>query len=423
MTLLDTFSLALRNLRQSKLRTFLTTLGVAIGIAFLSGMVSFGVGLQDQLVGRFTQSGLFDSITVTTDQAGQAIVRLRADVNAPTQVALIRATDLTSGNVLNGSFIIAQFTDGSGTLTAIPTTWTVTGPDAANCAANVPVTYYIFGGTPPYRIQSTLPGFANIVPSVVQTNGGSFTAILTGQVCAPAPGAQITITDATGRTIAVSLISTPGTGNPATNFRAIEFSPGDVTTPLGCGQSLIEQVFGGETVLADGTIQSPTFVVSTLGPNVTATISGRLLTVTRVNSGTAISPAIIYVSNGVTQVQLSVAVAQNCGGDQVPEVLQFNPSSPLVIGCNVGNSAMTTITPISIPVGTPTPVDTLVAYSATPVFGGLTASIVGNILTLTRTSAVLAGSSSLPVVVTGTAGTTSVGPATLYVAPPVTCSP
>ena len=66
MTLLDTFLLALRNLRQSKLRTVLTTLGVAIGIAFLSGMVSFGVGLQDQLVGRFTQSGLFDSITVTT---------------------------------------------------------------------------------------------------------------------------------------------------------------------------------------------------------------------------------------------------------------------------------------------------------------------------------------------------------------------
>jgi ABC-type antimicrobial peptide transport system permease subunit len=66
MTLLDTFSLALRNLRQSKLRTVLTTLGVSIGIAFLSGMVSFGVGLQDQLVGRFTQSGLFDSITVTS---------------------------------------------------------------------------------------------------------------------------------------------------------------------------------------------------------------------------------------------------------------------------------------------------------------------------------------------------------------------
>ena len=64
MTLRDAISLAFRNLRQSKLRTFLTVLGVAIGIASLAGMVSLGVGLQDQFVGQFTRSGMFDSITV-----------------------------------------------------------------------------------------------------------------------------------------------------------------------------------------------------------------------------------------------------------------------------------------------------------------------------------------------------------------------
>ncbi|MCC7185208.1 MAG: ABC transporter permease [Acidobacteria bacterium] len=66
MTFQDTLSLALRNLRQSRLRTSLTTLGVAIGIASLSGMVSLGVGLQEQVVGRLTQSGVFDSITVSS---------------------------------------------------------------------------------------------------------------------------------------------------------------------------------------------------------------------------------------------------------------------------------------------------------------------------------------------------------------------
>jgi putative ABC transport system permease protein len=66
MTLSDTFSLAFRNLRQAKLRTALTTLGVSIGIASLAGMVSLGIGLQDQVVGRFTQSGVFGTITVTT---------------------------------------------------------------------------------------------------------------------------------------------------------------------------------------------------------------------------------------------------------------------------------------------------------------------------------------------------------------------
>jgi putative ABC transport system permease protein len=64
MTFPDTLDLALRNLAQAKLRTSLTTLGVSIGIASLAGMVSLGVGLQDQFVGRLTRSGVFNSITV-----------------------------------------------------------------------------------------------------------------------------------------------------------------------------------------------------------------------------------------------------------------------------------------------------------------------------------------------------------------------
>ena len=64
MTFRDTLDLALRNLGQAKLRTALTTLGVSIGIASLAGMVSLGVGLQDQFVGRFQKSGMFDAITV-----------------------------------------------------------------------------------------------------------------------------------------------------------------------------------------------------------------------------------------------------------------------------------------------------------------------------------------------------------------------
>jgi putative ABC transport system permease protein len=70
----DTIHLAIRNLRQAKLRTALTMMGVAIGIASLAGMVSLGVGLQEQLVGRFLDSGLFDVITVMpqTSSIGRA---------------------------------------------------------------------------------------------------------------------------------------------------------------------------------------------------------------------------------------------------------------------------------------------------------------------------------------------------------------
>ena len=69
MTAGDTFSLALRNLRQAKLRTGLTVLGVSIGVASLTGMVSLGVGLQEQFVSRLTGSGLFDTINVLPGQA------------------------------------------------------------------------------------------------------------------------------------------------------------------------------------------------------------------------------------------------------------------------------------------------------------------------------------------------------------------
>ncbi|MFS8086434.1 MAG: hypothetical protein ACMG6H_12450, partial [Acidobacteriota bacterium] len=303
-----------------------------------------------------------NSITVTTGQDGLAVVRLKADVNAPTQVALIRATELTSGNVLNSSFVIAQFTDGAGTLTAVPTTWTVSGPNSSTCAANTPVTYYIFGGTPPYRIQSTLPNFVNIIPTLVQTNGGGFTAIVTGTICSPAPGTSITITDATGRTITVQLINSFGAGNPITNFNTIELVPGDITTPLACGQAVTEQIVGGELRAADGTITQPTFVVSTLGPNVTATLSGRLITITRAGTGSAISPAIVYVSNGVSFVSFQVAVAVSCSVDAPPvPVIQFTPSSPLVVPCAAGSTGTTTVS------GAPGP------FTAAP-FTGLTAT-------------------------------------------------
>ena len=68
MRFADTLRLALRNLRESVLRTVLTSLGVAIGVASLVGMVSFGVALQDQITGSFLRSGVFDAITVTSAQ-------------------------------------------------------------------------------------------------------------------------------------------------------------------------------------------------------------------------------------------------------------------------------------------------------------------------------------------------------------------
>lgn len=62
----DLGELAFRNLREAALRNSLTTLGVAVGIASLVAMLSLGVGLQELATKRLSNSGLFDSVLVTS---------------------------------------------------------------------------------------------------------------------------------------------------------------------------------------------------------------------------------------------------------------------------------------------------------------------------------------------------------------------
>ncbi len=68
MNLSDMIFLALSNLRRTKLRTFLTTLGVIIGIGALTSMVSFGTGMQKNITDAFEANDLFTSITVSPKQ-------------------------------------------------------------------------------------------------------------------------------------------------------------------------------------------------------------------------------------------------------------------------------------------------------------------------------------------------------------------
>ncbi|MEO7970813.1 MAG: FtsX-like permease family protein [bacterium] len=64
MNFLDILQLAFRNLRQAKLRALLTTMGVIVGVAVIVTMVSFGLGLQQNMLARFGALDLFNEITV-----------------------------------------------------------------------------------------------------------------------------------------------------------------------------------------------------------------------------------------------------------------------------------------------------------------------------------------------------------------------
>ncbi|HJR09649.1 MAG TPA: ABC transporter permease [Pyrinomonadaceae bacterium] len=65
MKFFDILSLALRNLREARLRAGLTTLGVIVGVSMIVTMMSFGLGLQRNAVQRFRDLDLFNEVTVS----------------------------------------------------------------------------------------------------------------------------------------------------------------------------------------------------------------------------------------------------------------------------------------------------------------------------------------------------------------------
>lgn len=60
----DIFLLAVRNLREARLRSALTATGVAVGVAVVVTMVSFGLGLQRNTISRFRDIDLFNEVNV-----------------------------------------------------------------------------------------------------------------------------------------------------------------------------------------------------------------------------------------------------------------------------------------------------------------------------------------------------------------------
>ena len=75
----DLGELAVRNLREAVLRSSLTTLGVAVGVASLVAWLSLGIGLQALATKRLSNSGLFDTVIVTQRRSLQSMRRPPAE--------------------------------------------------------------------------------------------------------------------------------------------------------------------------------------------------------------------------------------------------------------------------------------------------------------------------------------------------------
>ena len=174
---------------------------------------------------------LVPSLTVTTDVNGLAAVRLVVATTAATQFATIRATDVTSGSSVVGQFTIAQFVDGSSVLTVIPTgKTTFHGPDNTLCATNAAATFYIFGGTPPYTVQTNFPTAITILNQPVQHSGDGFTIVANGQCF---ENLTFVITDATGRVVTSPPTVDNVLGTAAPPPQPLAVTPGSLT-PAAC---------------------------------------------------------------------------------------------------------------------------------------------------------------------------------------------
>jgi len=235
------------------------------------------------------------TLNVITDANGQAAAGIAVNVNAPTQIAQIRATDVTSGNQITGQFLIQQVTNGGEVLSVIPSDeTTITGPDANSCSTGVAVVYHIYGGSPPYQVSAPFAGAVSLSGAPVVTNGGSFTATTTGACFDKMPFA---ITDATGRTIPSSssptLTNAKGTGAGGGSASPITVSPPSYTvkSPATCASSYDFLIAGGTAPFSVATL--PALVVN---PSVVVASPGNLKVlnppsgVTKISIGDASTP-------------------------------------------------------------------------------------------------------------------------------------
>jgi len=156
---------------------------------------------------------LVQTLTVVTDSTGRAQVGIQTTVDVPTQPAQIRAIDLITGQQQTANFTIIRDQNAGSTIVVVPDKATITGPDTNTCSAGFRVDYFIYGGTPPYRITTTFPDGATLVNSTVQNSGGFFEAITNGTCVNPL---VFSILDTAGKQTTATLENLPGTAAPPT---------------------------------------------------------------------------------------------------------------------------------------------------------------------------------------------------------------
>jgi hypothetical protein len=229
-----------------------------------------GVGLPNHQVRFDVVTGAFgikssdpanpfvSTLTVVSDQFGVAQVILQAAAGVATQPALLRATELSSGNQQTAQFTIVQTINGNAVLSIIPSDITFFGADTTQCSNNFRGDYYIFGGSPPYQVFATPPAGVILANVPVNVAGGFFSVISISSQCVNPE--TLLIVDASGLTTTATFHNLPGTTppTPPTPPPALVLSPTSYAQP-GCVSGTTQFIF----LVTGGT---PPYNASSSGP-------------------------------------------------------------------------------------------------------------------------------------------------------------
>jgi hypothetical protein len=248
-----------------------------------------------QFVDPINSNNQSDVITVTSDSAGRFTAVIRVAAGAPTQIAIIRVTEVSSGSTTQFAFPInAAASTG---LTIIPETVTLTGADDKTCGSGT-FDVLVFDGAPPYTALCSNP---QILPVNSPSNSqpGRLTFIV-GQSSICLTDEKCVIQDSSGLRKILSVNTVKGTA--ATPPPAMSASPTSIT--LACGQSGTITVVGGN---------GPPYQANSSHSRVTATTSGNTVTITRLTAdgapaGTFSSTATISITDGATIVPVTATV-------------------------------------------------------------------------------------------------------------------
>ncbi|HUL95517.1 MAG TPA: hypothetical protein VLT89_05870 [Usitatibacter sp.] len=272
------------------------------------------------------------SVTVTTDETGKAQARLRVNAAAPSQTALLQATDVGTGTFQRTSFIISQSTGAEPGFLTVPNAVSFQGALKDQCADRngVSARILVFGGVPPYTVASSTSAF-QVSPGDLSFSGGSFDITPAG-ICVASPGLPIVVSDSAGHTTQTLAANIPGT----TAAPTLSATPNDVTL-TSCSGTANVTVAGGAPV-------NNRYFATSGSDALLVTISGSTVTIGRRNPSPGIGSSTalnVGVSDGTAVANVTVHLSGSASG-ACPSGLTASALSVDLPACGtVGNVTIT----------------------------------------------------------------------------------